>query len=152
MKTILIFLASIICVTSFGQAENALRRRNFNHDNGIAMRDFDPVSYFKGKPMKGEAKYTVIHKGITYYFVNQANKDDFKKAPEKFEPMYGGWCAYNMGLNGSQVKVDPTTYKIIAGKLYLFSNNNGKNMLLKWNGNEKKLKANADATWTKKMH
>ena len=152
MKVLLYIIPLAICVTSFGQAENAIRRRNFNHESGVAMRDFDPVSYFKGKPMKGDSKFSIAYQGITYYFVNQANKDEFKKAPAKYEPAYGGWCAYAMGLNGTQVKVDPTTYKIVGGKLYLFSNFNGKNMLLKWNENEKKLKVTADKNWDKKMH
>jgi YHS domain-containing protein len=151
MKTILTLLALGFFITSSAQ-ENASRRRNFNHDNGVAMRDFDPVSYFKGGPLKGTSKYSFMHKGIEYYFFSEANLEEFKKAPAKYEPAYGGWCAYNMGVNGKRIKIDPSTYKIINGKLFLFSNFNGNNSLLRWNKEEKKLKPAADKFWSKNMN
>lgn len=137
------FLYSSDC---FAQAEQALRRRNFNHVDGIALREFDPVSYFKGKPAKGDPKIHYAYKGIEYNFVSTENMEEFKKAPTKYEPAYGGWCAYSMATR-KQVKVDPLTYKIINGKLYLFSNFGGNNTLLKWNKDEKKLKEAADRYW-----
>lgn len=153
MKLYLTILAASICFSVTGQSsENAQRLRNFNHENGIAIRDFDPVSYFKGRPVKGIQKYQQTVKGMTYYFVNTENMEEFKKTPSKYEPAYGGWCAYTMGLDGQRVKTDPATFKIIDGKVFLFSNFNGKNMLLAWNKNEKKLKEKADVNWYKKMH
>jgi YHS domain-containing protein len=134
------------------QSDDAARRRNFNIDNDVAIREFDPVSYFHNAPAKGDSKYFYKHRGVVYYFSSEANKEEFKKSPEKFEPAYGGWCAYTVALNGDRVKVNPSTYKIVNGKLYLFSNFNGKNNLLLWNKDEKKLKPQADKNWVKKMH
>jgi YHS domain-containing protein len=154
MKTFLTILMACISLTTMAQSsENAQRKRNFNlTDNGIAAREFDVVSYFKGKPAKGTDKFEEYYKGITYYFVNQENLDEFKKSPAKYEPAYGGWDAYSIGVDGQRVKVDPSTYKIVDGRLYLFHNFNGKNHLVAWNKNEAKLKATADKNWIKKMH
>lgn len=151
-RSIFTAICIFISVCAMAQAENADRRRNFNTENFVAMRDFDAVSYFKGKPVKGTEKFEHEYKGITYRFANQANLDEFKKAPGKYEPAYGGWCAYTIALNGERVKVMPTTYKIVDGKLYLFYNFGGDNRLLKWNKDEKKLKAAADKNWQRKMH
>lgn len=85
-------------------------------------------------------------------FSSEENRDVFQKSPSKYEPAYGGWCAYTLGATGKRVKVNPSTYKIIDGKVYLFSNFNGNNTLLRWNKEEKKLKAFADKNWLKNMH
>lgn len=151
-KVLFTFLATCLCLIAMAQTEDAGRRRNFNLDHNVAMGEFDPVSYHKGRPAKGTSKFSHDYKGVTYYFVNQANLDEFKKTPAKYEPAYGGWCAYAMGVSGDRVKVDPATFKIIDGKVYLFYNFSGNNTLLKWNKEEKKLKSSADYYWRKKLH
>ena len=149
----LIVVATFVAIDAEAQAEDASRRRNFNTENGIAMREFDAVSYFKGdRPLKGTSKFYHHYKGITYYFANQENLEEFKKAPAKYEPAYGGWCAYTVALNGDRVKVNPVTYKIIDGKLHLFYHYNGDNRLTRWNQDEKKFKASANRNWVAKMH
>jgi YHS domain-containing protein len=132
--------------------ESADRKRNFNTNNDVALKEFDPISYFQNKPLKGDPKIFYEYKGITYYFANEANRDEFKKSPGKFEPVYGGWCAYTVAKTGERVKVNPTTYKIVDGKLYLFYNFNGDNRLIKWNQEEKNLKVSGPKNWLRKMH
>ncbi len=39
--------------------------------------------------------------------------------PDKYEPAYGGWCAYAMGESGEKVKIDPETFKILDGQTLL---------------------------------
>lgn len=143
----------LACVTGFTQSEDAMRRRNFNLVNDVALREFDPVSYFQNKPTKGTSQFEYRYKGIYYYFANAANRDEFKKNPDKYEPAYGGWCAYTVAQSGERVKIIPTTYKIVNGRLYLFYNFSNDNRLEKWNaGDEKKLLAAADKNWQRKMH
>jgi YHS domain-containing protein len=146
-----IFALLILCssaYTLFAQ-ESGARRRNINNENFIGLRQFDPVSYFSSKPLRGSEKIQYDYKGITYYFASDANLETFKKTPDKFEPAYGGWCAYTLATSGERVKVDPTAYKIFNGKLYLFYNFNGDNRLLKFNSspNKKNLIAAADKKW-----
>ena len=138
---------------ALAQAENAARLRNFNTDNGLAMREFDPVSYFNSaRPLKGNSKFYHHYKGITYYFANAENLETFKKSPDKYEPAFGGWCAYTVALNGERVKVNPITYKIVDGRLHLFYNYNSDNRLLKWNQNEGRYKVAAKRNWEARMH
>ena len=139
----------LTAVAAQGQAENAARRRNLNNENYIALRQFDPVSYFSNKPLRGSEKIQYDHKGITYYFASEENREKFKKSPEKFEPAYGGWCAYTMATSGERVKIDPTAYRIVGGRLFLFYNFGGDNRLMKWSASQNKsaLIAQADKKW-----
>ena len=89
------------------------------------------------------------HKGVVYQFASQANLNKFKTAPDTFEPAYGGWCAFAMGESGEKVKVDPETFKIMDGKLYLFYNFWGNNTRMDWNKEEVKLKTLGDKNWKK---
>ena len=147
-RGVAIFLFLLTGAFCFGQQEGQ-RASHFNIKKGIALEGYDPVSYFSGKPKEGKSGLQYKHKGITYLFFSQANLDSFKAAPEKYEPAYGGWCAYAMGESGEKVKVDPETYKILNGKLYLFYNFWGNNTLEDWNKNEKKYKESGDRNWKK---
>ncbi len=142
---------SILCsFSTFAQDATALRKKHFNLGKGIAIKGYDPVSYFtENKAVKGSKDLAVLHQGILYYFSTVANKEMFKASPFKYEPEYGGWCAYAMGDNGEKVSVDPETFKIVNGKLYLFYNKYFTNTLKDWNKNEGTLKKNADLNWPK---
>jgi hypothetical protein len=56
-----------------------------------------------------------------------------------------------MGDSGEQVEVDPSTFKIVDGKLYLFYNYYFRNTLKKWNVDQVHLKAKADSNWRKSI-
>ena len=90
--------------------------------------------------------------GVVYYFSNGANKDLFVKDYKKYEPQYGGWCAYAMGATNDKVVIDPKTFKIVNGKLYLFYHSWVNNTLNKWNKDEANLKAKADKNWMDIFH
>ncbi len=151
MKAIF-FLAATLMFSIAANAQDAtgLRKKHFNLSNGVAIEGYDPVAYFtQKKAVKGSKSQSVYYQGATYYFSSVANKEAFKAAPAKYEPEYGGWCAYAMGDNGEKVSVDPGTFKIVAGKLYLFYNRFLTNTLKDWNKNEAALKMAADANWPK---
>ena len=154
MKSIIFFAA--ICffsISSYAQDAGALRKKHFNLDDGIAIKGYDPVAYFtQNKAIKGSKDLAVFHQGVTYYFSSVVNKEAFKTNPSKYEPEYGGWCAYAMGEKGEKVSVDPETFKIVGGKLYLFYNRYFTNTLKDWNKNEASLKSRADANWPKLFH
>jgi YHS domain-containing protein len=144
-----LFLVFLIAVSTIAQAQTATRQKNYNLNKGVAINGYDPVSYFKNKPEKGSAAISYVYDGVTYRFANAAHLAEFKQNQAGFEPQYGGWCAYAMGNTGEKVEVDPETYKIIDGKLYLFYNHLFTNTLKTWNKNEASLKAKADANWPK---
>lgn len=126
-----------------------VRIKQFNLKKQVALEGYDPVSYFDNKPMEGKSEIKLSYKGVTYLFATQQNLSKFKSNPEKYEPAYGGWCAYAMGESGEKVKIDPETFKIVDGKLYLFYNFWANNTLVDWNKNEKPLKIKADQSWKK---
>lgn len=131
----------------------AKRVQLYNLEKGIAINGYDPVSYFlDGKAQKGTEKNALYHQGVTYWFTSSGNKELFKKNPAKYEPAYGGWCAYAMGAKGEKVEVDPETFKVIDGRLFLFYNKFFNNTLLSWNKEEQSLKAKAEVNWNKFLH
>ena len=100
--------------------------------SGIAIKGYDPVSYHLGKPAKGKNEIFMSHKNVTYLFVNDDNRQTFKKDPAQYLPAFGGWCAWAM-LEGQKVKIDPKRYKIVAGRTFLFYNTFFTDTLKKWN-------------------
>ena len=154
MRTL--FLSSVISLLSLAvpaQDQSALRKQHFNLNEGVAIQGYDPVAYFtQNKAVKGKKDLAVYAQGVTYYFSSAANKELFKANPSRYEPEYGGWCAYAMGEKGEKVSIDPETFKVVNGKLYLFYNRFFNNTLKDWNKNEASLKAKADANWPKLFH
>lgn len=144
--TTILFLLILVAGWSFGQADD-LRKKHFNTRKDVALEGFDPVSYFDGSPLEGDPKIRFQYRGIVYQFVSQSNLTRFRSSPDKFEPAYGGWCAYAMGETGEKVKIDPETYSLLDGKLYLFYNFWGNNTLVDWKESEKRLKQQADNNW-----
>ena len=155
MKHLLSLLFALgLVIAAQSQDPSTLRKKQYNLDNaGIGISGYDPVAYFTlHKPVKGSKENAVLYEGITYYFASEENKEAFKQNPAKYEPAYGGWCAYAMGTKGEKVEVDPKTFKIVDGKLNLFYNRFFNNTLVDWNKDEAALKKKADANWTKTFH
>lgn len=149
MKKIILIVIALISVTTFAQTA-AKRATTFNLENKVALQGYDPVAYFtQKKAVKGKSSITSTYEGVIYYFSTQANKEVFFKNPASYEPQYGGWCAYAMGSSGEKVEIDPETFKIVEGKLYVFYNAYFSNTLKSWNKDEANLKKKADANWKK---
>jgi YHS domain-containing protein len=148
MKPIVLAIAVSIFTIANSNAQNALRLKHFNLQKGVAIQGYDPVAYFtQQKAVKGNKQFSVSAEGIIYYFSTVANKDLFIKDYKKYEPQYGGWCAYAMGASNDKVEIDPETFKIKDGKLYLFYHSWVNNTLTKWNKDEANLNAKADKNW-----
>jgi YHS domain-containing protein len=151
MKYVFLLFLTIIGIKANAQSDQ--RAKDFNTEKGLAVSGFDVVAYFtQNKAVKGDAKLAVFYEGITYRFSSDANKALFLKNPKNYEPQYGGWCAYAMGATGEKVEIDPETFKILNGKLYLFYHSWSNNTLTKWNKDESHLKTEADKNWTKLYH
>ena len=146
-KAALVLLFPLLALVVQAQSENS-RKENFNIRRGAAIEGYDPVSYFDSHPREGIAELSFVYKGVPYRFSSKTNMDKFKADPARFEPAYGGWCAFAMGDSGEKVKIDPETYKIQGGKLYLFYNFWGNNTLTDWNKREKELMLRADRHWS----
>ena len=116
-------------------------------DDHLAVQGYDVVAYFTtGKAARGDKAITAGHGGHTYRFASSENKRKFLEAPEKYVPQYGGWCATAMA-EGKKVEIDPATFKITGGKLYLFYNGFWGNALKDWNKDESNNIVKADRLW-----
>jgi len=127
------------------------RKAEFNiARSGLAIEGYDPVAYFiLQKPVRGNSKIALVYEGLTYYFSSEKHKEMFRADPVKYEPQYGGWCAYAMGNSGEKVEIDPETFKVVDGKLFLFYNKYFNNTLKTWNKDETNLLRKANANWSK---
>lgn len=104
-----------------GTPTRDVRQYNLGKD-ALALSGYDPVAYFEeggGKPRKGDAKLELVHAGVRYRFASEANRALFQKNPTRFEPAYGGWCAYAMAQK-EKVEVDPESFLLRDGRLMLF--------------------------------
>ena len=148
MKKTILSIGFILMIT-FAYTQTSINKtKHANTEKNIAIDGYDPVAYFtQNKAIKGNKKFAVSVDGIIYYCSSQVNKDLLVKTPTKYEPQYGGWCAYAMGAKGTKVEIDPETFKIKDGKLYLFYNKTFTNTLPLWNKDEVNLKTKADENW-----
>jgi YHS domain-containing protein len=149
MKNLIVLLL-ILSTPQLSAQSIAKKSKEYNLENGLAIQGYDPVAYFtQKKAVKGKSSIATTFEGVIYYFSSNENKENFKKSPYSYEPQYGGWCAYAMGAKGEKVEVDPETFKIVNGKLFLFYNAYFNNTLKSWNKDEANLNRKADANWKK---
>lgn len=123
-------------------------QQDYNTKKGFAAEGYDVVAYFKNKAIKGEKKNIATFDGVKYRFTSKENLITFKKNPSQYIPQYGGYCAYAIGKNAAKVSINPKTFEIRDGKLYLFYNSWGTNTLTLWNKEgADSLKKRADKNW-----
>jgi YHS domain-containing protein len=100
----------------------AANRPKVNVDqNGVILKGYDAVAYFKQKrALKGDPKYSSSYGGATYYFASADDKAEFDKTPAKYAPQYGGYCAHSM-TKRKLADIDPNVFLVYKGKLYVCS-------------------------------
>ncbi len=97
------------------------------------IQGYSPVSYFtKNLAEKGSQQFRVEHKGKTYYLASARQVETFEQDPEKYLPLFSGFCPYSLTL-GRQVAIDPTNFKIVGDALLLFHKSEEMDGLKRWN-------------------
>jgi len=147
-RTLAVFtvaLFSLVSVVEPASAEDKVRTSNVS-DHNLALKGYDAVAYFnQGEPTPGKSQFSHTHKGVEYRFATATNRDKFAKSPSKYEPQYGGFCAFGTSV-GLKLEVDPEAFQIVDGKLYL---NNSLDIHNMWLENPKgRIKA-ANGHWKK---
>jgi len=163
MRKITLFSALVLAGISLaianlaatGEENTSEARRGIEHynldDTRIALRGYSPVSYFeKGKAERGKKEFKAEYRGINYYFTSEAQRRKFLNNPEKYEPAFGGWCAFGMTVEG-RFRIDPEKFKIVNGRLYVFLNDIEVDAKALWekDGDNRKLTRKAAAFWQK---
>lgn len=90
----------------------------------IAVRGYDVVAYFtEGRAVKGSATFSQDWDDRRYEFSSEEHRTMFARVPDRYAPQFAGLCAVALGA-GKKLEADPTIWKIIDGKLYMFSSAN----------------------------
>ncbi len=140
---ITILILSFFSLVSFGQ------KKDYHTKKGFIAGGYDVVSYFDNKAQKGSKEYTATYDGVKFKFVSKQHLNTFLKNPKKYIPQYGGYCAYALGKKNKKFKINPESFEIIDGKLYLFYDSLGIDTKEKWNNeNPKELQKKADLFWS----
>lgn len=114
-KLSLLLLTLGLVVPAFGQSKNLLNLDK----SGVAIQGYDPVAFFTDhKPVKGKSELTYLYHGAQYHFASKEHRDAFKAAPAKYEPAFGGYCAYGVSRN-KLVEIDVEAFQIVDGRLLL---------------------------------
>ena len=147
IKSTIVLVALFMATSLFAQDKMAN-----NVDNStIALQGYSPVSYLDlGLAQQGNKNYKSEYNKVAYYFTSAEQKATFDKNPAKYQPQYGGFCAFGT-YAGAKFRVDPNKFIVKDGKYYLYLNNvelDAKQLWLAEN-NHKKLKSVADKNWSK---
>lgn len=117
MRQIILIFLFATSLQMFSQSINVVQNKHYNLENGVAIQGYDPLSYFsENKASKGKSNISTKYNEVVYYFSSKKNKKMFDSNPTKYEPQYGGWCAFAMGDYGKKAEVNPETFKIVEDK------------------------------------
>ena len=138
-------ISILLLAKTYGQSVYA-------NDQNVANDGYDVVNYFTNHSAeKGSLEFTASHAGATYQFINADHLKQFKENPEQFLPEFDGYCAFAVAKMSKKAPIDPKTFRIDDGKLYLFYNDlwEGKpfNTIVPWINNEAEMEAAADKNW-----
>ncbi|MFN0066028.1 MAG: YHS domain-containing (seleno)protein [Limisphaerales bacterium] len=89
---------------------------------GVAIQGHDPVAFFTvGAPVKGKAEFESTYRGAKYRFHSAKNQSAFDADPARYEPQFGGYCAYGVS-RGALVPIKIEAWQIVGGRLLLQKN------------------------------
>ena len=107
-------LVSLAAVASAGEIDTG-------YFGDVAIKGYDPVAYFTdGKAVRGAESISYDWLGATWRFSSDEHRRLFSASPVSYAPQYGGLCAEGVAVHGEvTVNIDPESWQIIDGKLYL---------------------------------
>ena len=118
MKLRLLFATVLSALTVL--AVNAADKHLLNlNKEGVAIQGYDPVAFFTvHAPLKGKPEFSSQYHGARYRFHSAKNQAAFDADPARYEPQFGGYCAYGVS-KGKLVEIDPEAFQIVEGHLLL---------------------------------
>lgn len=111
---------------------------------GVALQGYDAVAYFTDHaPVKGDAKCRSIRNGAEYHFASAEHKARFDADPNRYEPQFGGWCAYAASIDRLS-PIDAQYWEIVDNRLILQHNKKAWDL---WHQDATGNLAKADHNW-----
>jgi hypothetical protein len=115
-KSSLILVLALIQISGLASAGEV----NTGYFGNVAIKGYDPVAYFtEQRAVKGNESISHRWLGAEWKFSNEKHKALFVETPVKFAPQYGGFCADGVAYGDFTTNIDPQSWRIIEGKLYL---------------------------------
>jgi len=100
----------------------ALAREPAVFQNPIAINAIDPVGYFTHQaPIAGSSAHALQWNGAEWRFANAQNAATFAANPQRYAPVFGGYCAF-AASRGYLANTVPEAWTVYEGKLYLNAN------------------------------
>jgi len=113
-----LMLAAAACTTTGGKVAVA----PWDTPKGWGLDGYDPVAYFTDqKPVLGDPIYTYETQGVTWKFASLEHQKMFAADPGRYEPQFGGYCAFAVSLN-TTAHGDPKQWAVVDDKLYVNAN------------------------------
>ena len=111
---------------------------------GLALQGYDPVAFFtQNRAVKGTPQFVSTYHGARYQFASAENKSAFDANPSKYEPQFGGFCAYAASENHT-APIEPDAFVILNDRLLLQYNTKIRD---KFNQDAQGRLQKADANW-----
>jgi YHS domain-containing protein len=88
----------------------------------LAIKGYDPVSYFKAVVGKPDIEYEWDEQ--RYRFVSAEHRELFKADPVRYAPQFANFCAMALA-RGEVHEANPEFWLVFGGKLYLFGGPSG---------------------------
>ena len=110
--------AAVLLLVASSTVASAKELQNLDH-NRVAIQGYDPVAFFTdNRPVKGNAQFQSEYRGAKYYFASPEHKAAFDKEPAKYEPQFGGYCAYGAS-QGHKAPIKIEAWQIVNGRLLM---------------------------------
>lgn len=150
LKNIIAILIMALSIPAWAEPTDEQPDRNVEAYNlledDLGLKGYDPVAYFEAEganAIKGSADIAGEYGGVTYFFSSEANREQFYTNPTKYEPTYGGFCAWAMA-NESYADINPKLFTQNGNRMHFFINRGAK---AKFDRSIEKREAVADAFW-----
>lgn len=143
MKTLLL---GFLLAFQYVSADVVRNVPEYNLQSGLGLNGFDPVAIFPeggSAPKEGLPGLTLEFEGVVYRFASVDHRDMFAANPAKYEPTYGGWCAYAMA-SGSKVDIQPQLFTIQGNRAHYFVSSRAKQ---NFDRDLSAYEVNADRNW-----
>ncbi len=149
-KPLFAALVTLVLAGCFGPTGTVVGGENrprvlVNRDrDGLAVQGYDVVAYFTdGKPVKGDSRWRTAWNGAVYQFASAGHKATFEADPSRYEPQFGGYCAYAASIDKVS-PIDPQFWEIQDGRLILQHNQRAWDL---WHADAAGNLVKADANW-----